>query len=317
MRIIIDNAGLPVAVAASTIMMLENAKKAAKSSATILIEGETGTGKEVLAHYIHQHSAYATKRFVSVNCAALPENMMEAILFGHEKGAFTGALATHIGKFEQANQGTILLDEISELPYGLQAKLLRVLQEKKVERIGGDEEIAIDTRIVAATNKDLIKEVNGGRFRKDLFYRLNVIKLQCVPLRNRKEDILPLANYFIQLHSQLNGKKAPFLTDAAQNKLLDYSWPGNVREIENVIQRIIVMFDSQKIDAENIQFDPFVSMPEASMLENNEAITIISMLKETAGCRLAAAKKLKISPRTLRYKISRLKEIGLEVPTRG
>lgn len=317
MRTIIDNAGLPVAEAASSIMMLENAKKAAKSNATILIEGETGTGKEVLAHYIHHYSASADQPFVSVNCAALPENMIEAILFGHEKGSFTGAMATHIGKFEQAHRGTIFLDEISELPYGLQAKLLRVLQERKVERIGGNKEMEIHLRVIAATNKDLMQEVEQGHFRKDLFYRLNVIKLACTPLRQRKEDILPLANYFIKLHAEMNQKPLPLLTAAAQEKLIHYPWPGNVREIENVMQRIIVMSDLLQIDVENIQFDHHHEMlPEVSTLANNEAVTIIDMLKETAGCRMSAAKKLKISPRTLRYKISKLKEIGLEVPTR-
>ena len=299
---------------------LELAYKAAKSNATILISGETGVGKELIARYIHQHSYYCDGPYVSVNCAALPENMIESILFGYEKGAFTGAINGYAGKFEQANHGTLLLDEIAELPLGLQAKLLRVLQEREVERLGGRRLINIDVRIIAATNRDLKQQVQSGYFRSDLYYRLNVVPITCEALRNRPLDIIPLADFFINKYAALLGRELLILTSAAKDKLLAYEWPGNARELENVIHRTLIMLTGNVIDDKDIilneglenaceyddQFD--------SKLKASEAKVILDVLNEVDGSRDIAAKKLNISPRTLRYKISKLKSIGIKVP---
>ncbi len=305
--------------------ILEIARKAAKTNVTVLITGETGTGKEVLAHYIHQYSAVARGPFVSVNCAALPENMMEAILFGYEKGAFTSAISHYAGKFEQAQNGTLLLDEISEIPVGLQAKLLRVLQEREIERLGGKKIIKVNVRIIAATNRDLCQQIKAGAFREDLFYRLNVMPLHCAALRDRPLDILPLAEHLIQHHSALLGCNPLKLTVAAKAKLMNYRWPGNIREMDNVIQRTLIMTESGTIDAGDIDINDNISDITNrqnivdigqfdSQLEASEAKVIIDVLNETDGCRNVAARKLNISPRTLRYKIAKLRAIGLKVP---
>lgn len=299
---------------------LEIAQKAAKSNATILISGETGVGKELVARYIHYHSVFHTGPFISVNCAALPENMIEAILFGYEKGAFTNAINQYVGKFEQAQGGTLLLDEISEIPLGLQAKLLRVLQEREIERLGGKNLIAVNVRIIAATNRDLRQQVAAGFFRNDLYYRLNVVPIHCAALRERPLDILPLADYFMNKHSKLLNIKTPVLSESARKMLVQYSWPGNVREIENVIQHTLIMMNSDVIDAHQIALNEENLEAEYdfkqldSQLKVNEAKVIMDVLKETAGSRGIAARKLNISPRTLRYKISKLKSIGLKVP---
>jgi two-component system response regulator FlrC len=316
---------LPIAVDPRSKAMLEVARKAAKSMATVLISGETGVGKEVLAHYIHHSSGFAHGPFISVNCAALPDNMIEAILFGYEKGAFTNAINSYTGKFEQAQNGTLLLDEISEISIALQAKLLRVLQEREIERLGGKKPVQINVRIIAATNRDLNQQVVMGAFRKDLFYRLNVIPIVCPPLRDRAMDILPMAEYLLSHHASSLSRNIPALTELAKMKLMNYRWPGNIREMDNVIQRALIMCEQDVIDAheivlqenlvevggnsEVIELEKF-----SSRLEENEAKVIMDVLKETEGCRNDAAKILNISPRTLRYKIAKLRSIGLKIP---
>lgn len=317
---------LPIAEDPNSKKTLELARRAAKSKATVLITGETGVGKEVLAHYIHQHSPFSQGPFISVNCAALPENMIEAILFGYERGSFTSAVSHYIGKFEQAQNGSLLLDEISEIPIGLQAKLLRALQEREIERLGGKKVININVRIIAATNRDLYQQVMMGTFRKDLYYRLNVLPVLCIPVRERPLDIIPLAEHFLNVHSQYQERQVPTLSDSAKNKLKEHCWPGNVREIENVMQRALVMTDAHIIDEREIlisdeinheqvyEHSNFQDIQFNSTLEANEARVIIDILKETDGCRNKAANRLNISPRTLRYKLAKLKAIGLEVP---
>lgn len=297
--------------------ILEMARKAAMSQASVLITGETGVGKELLARYIHQNSPMCHGPYVSVNCAALPDNMIESILFGYEKGAFTGAINTYQGKFEQANNGTLLLDEIAELPLGLQAKLLRVLQEFEIERLGGKRLIKVNARIIAATNRDLKQQVQAGLFRSDLYYRLNVVPLVCDALRNRSLDIIPLANYFVKKYASKLGKNIITLTDMAKNKLMQYSWPGNVRELENIIHRAIIMLSGNVIDEQHILIGDNQSNIEGQFhtrIKENEAKFIIDVLNEVDGSRDIAARILNISPRTLRYKISKLKAIGIKVP---
>lgn len=302
--------------------MLDIARKAAKTHATILITGETGTGKEVLAHYLHHHSNVSRGPFVSVNCAALPENMMEAILFGYEKGSFTSAIQNHVGKFEQAHNGTLLLDEVSEISLGLQAKLLRALQEREIERLGGKKTIKVNVRIIAATNRDLHHEVMTGTFRKDLFYRLNVFPIHCLTLRDRPLDILPLAEYLIRHHAELLGCKVRALSDAAKLKLVNYDWPGNIREMENIVQRALIMVESDLIEADDLDIHleksnlTHLNMVDqfTSKLEESEAKVILDVLMETNGCKNIAATKLNISPRTLRYKLAKLRAIGVKVP---
>jgi len=300
--------------------MLTMARKAANSSAAILIEGETGTGKEVLAQYIHQHSRYASGPFVAINCAAIPETMIEAVLFGYEKGAFTSAINTYVGKFEQAHNGTLFLDEIAEMSVDLQAKFLRVLQENEVERLGGSETHKVDMRVIAATNQHLKQQVANKQFRSDLYYRLNVINLKCLPLRNRTDDIIPLAKHFINIYSQDLDKSASHLSDNAINMLMQHTWPGNIRELQNVMHRAVIMDEDNFLDEKDIllsvddTISTIIEMNKDVSLRAKEAEAIISMLKETKGCRIDAARRLMISPRTLRHKISKLKEIGVDIP---
>lgn len=229
------------------------AKKIASSSATVLIHGESGTGKEVVARYIHVHSNRKEHPFIAINCAAIPENMLEATLFGYEKGSFTGAYQASAGKFEQAQKGTLLLDEISEMSVGLQAKLLRVLQEKEVERIGGKKTIALDVRVLATTNRDLSAEIKQGRFREDLYYRLSVLPLYLPPLRERKEDILPLAEQFLAIYAVNRQGVLPTLSEAAKEYLLSHPWQGNVRELENSLQRAIILQNGQVLDRDDFE----------------------------------------------------------------
>ncbi|MGV8843789.1 MAG: sigma-54-dependent transcriptional regulator [Pseudomonas sp.] len=231
----------PVALEPASRQLLELAGRVAKSDSTVLISGESGTGKEVLARFIHQQSPRASKPFIAINCAAIPDNMLEAILFGHEKGAFTGAIAAQPGKFELANGGTILLDEVSELPLGLQAKLLRVLQEHEVERVGARKPIVLDIRVLATSNRDLVAEVAAGRFREDLFYRLSVFPLGWQPLRERTADILPLAERLLNKYATKMQHAAVRLSPQAQACLVGYPWPGNVRELDNAIQRALIL----------------------------------------------------------------------------
>ncbi|MES2672671.1 MAG: sigma-54 dependent transcriptional regulator [Pseudomonadota bacterium] len=242
----------PIAHAASSRQLLQLAQRIALSESTVLIVGESGTGKEVLARYIHNHSPRAQQPFIAINCAAIPENMLEAMLFGHEKGAYTGAHSSAPGKFEQANGGTILLDEISEMNISLQAKLLRVLQEREVERLGGRKTIKLDVRVIATSNRDMRCEVVAGKFREDLYYRLSVLPLQWAPLRDRVEDIVPLAEKILQRHAQKQNRHGVTLTASAQQALLSYSWPGNVRELDNIMQRALILQMANSINAEDL-----------------------------------------------------------------
>lgn len=311
------------------------ARRVSDSDVTVMITGESGTGKEVLARYLHVNSRRAKGSFVAINCAAIPENMLEATLFGYEKGAFTGAYQACPGKFEQAQGGTLLLDEISEMDLGLQAKLLRVLQEREVERLGGRKTIELDVRILATSNRELKKEVQEKRFREDLYYRLNVFPLHLPPLRERRGDILPLAERLLALNVQDAGQPVPELSDAARQKLLQYDWPGNIRELENVIKRSLILCSGQGIEADAIHFEADehlydekdCSLQEASHdihepdklgedLRSHEQNIILDALNASGGVRKDAAEKLGISQRTLRYKIARMREAGIVVPGR-
>ncbi len=305
------------------------AKRVADSDATIMLMGESGVGKEVLAHYIHNQSQRTDKPFVAINCAAIPENMLEATLFGYEKGAFTGAYKACPGKFELAQGGTLLLDEISEMDAALQAKLLRVLQEREVERLGGQKTTALDVRVLATSNRNMRNEVKEGRFREDLFYRLNVFPIQILPLRDRGEDILPLSNMLINKHFKNNLEKDLVLSKSAREKLLQHEWPGNVRELDNVIQRSLILRQGDMIDAVDIQFENITadtnnnvdsseneSRTLGSEMKDHEYNKILAVLRTDNGNRQRAAEKLGISQRTLRYKLARMREIGMSVPGR-
>jgi two-component system response regulator FlrC len=306
--------------------VLDLALRVAGSDATVLLHGESGTGKEVFARYIHQHSTRAEGPFVAINCAAIPENMLEAVLFGYEKGAFTGAYQATAGKFEQAQGGTLLLDEISEMSLALQAKLLRVLQEKELERLGGRKLIELDVRVLATTNRKLREEVSAGRFREDLFYRLNVFPLSLPPLRERQRDILPLARHLIQ-QSLRAGQVPPGLSDAAKQRLLAHTWPGNVRELDNLMQRALILDSDGVIDVEELCFEfegtesrP-VQAPQPATpgrlpedLRSVEEQMILDALEAGRGSRKAVASRLGISERTLRYKIARMREAGVAIP---
>jgi two-component system response regulator FlrC len=295
----------------------------------VLIAGESGTGKEVLARFIHRNSPRAAGPFIAVNCAAIPENMLEAILFGHERGAFTGAHAAHAGKFEQAQGGTLLLDEVTEMPLGLQAKLLRVLQEREVERLGGRMPIALNVRVLATTNRNLRSEVTAGRFREDLYYRLNVFPLTTAPLRERRDDVLPLAMRLLTTRCR-PGERIPALSAEAAQRLLIYAWPGNVRELDNVMQRALILANGPVIHAEHVHMEgdelalgaaALDAVPaarsEVGALSNSlsaaERDLILDALRTDQGNRQLAAKRLGISPRTLRYKLAKLREAGIDV----
>ena len=236
-----------------TYSLVKMAEKVAKTDVTVFIHGPTGTGKEVISNYIHQNSVRSEKPFVAINCAAIPENMLEAMLFGHEKGAFTGASSANKGIFRAADTGTLLLDEISEMPLSLQAKLLRVLQEKKVTPIGGQRDIDVDVRVIATTNRNMIDEVKEKKFREDLYYRLNVFPIETLHLSERTEDIIPISIALLKRHTEMG--KLPFITDKAKKILTSYNWPGNVRELENVLQRAIVLSDDKIIDECHIMVD--------------------------------------------------------------
>ena len=319
------NSGDLVACAIESQRLVVLARRVAASDCTVLISGESGTGKEVLARYIHKTSPRSQQPFVAVNCAAIPDNMLEAMLFGYERGSFTGAHAANPGKFELAQHGTILLDEITEMPLALQAKLLRVLQEREVERLGGRHSIALDVRVLATTNRSLRAEVAAGRFREDLYYRLNVFPLQISPLRSRRDDVLPLAMRLLNQRSR-PGSRIPALSADAAHRLLTYSWPGNVRELDNVMQRALVLASDQLIDAEHIHFEqevpPLIAAPPMGAtapalfdsLEMAERGLIIDALQVGNGNRRVAAERLGISQRTLRYKLARLRDAGVAVP---
>ena len=241
-----------------TFELLSLARRVANTDVTVFINGPTGSGKEVLANYLHENSNRKGEPFVAVNCAAIPENMLEAILFGHEKGAFTGASNANKGIFRAADKGTLLLDEISEMPLSLQAKLLRVLQERKVTPVGGQRDIEVDVRVLATSNRDMASEVNQSRFREDLYYRLNVFPLQTKKLSDRKDDILPISIKILDKHNKENGT-IPFITPDARDLLLKHDWPGNVRELENTLQRALVLSEGKAIDQMSIMIDKSLS----------------------------------------------------------
>merc|ERR1711988_255976 len=236
-----------------TFELLSLSRRVALTDVTVFINGPTGSGKEVLANYLHEYSPRKNEPFVAVNCAAIPENMLEAILFGHEKGAFTGASNANKGIFRAAEKGTLLLDEISEMPLSLQAKLLRVLQEKKVTPVGGQRDIEIDVRVLATSNRDMVTEVKQSRFREDLYYRLNVFPLQTKNLKDRKDDIFPIALKILEKHCK--EKQIPIISSEAQEVILNHDWPGNVRELENTLQRALVLCESDKITKTSIMID--------------------------------------------------------------
>ncbi|MBA4500920.1 sigma-54-dependent transcriptional regulator [Marinobacterium marinum] len=324
----------PIARAPGSRQLLQLAQRVAVTGSTVLITGESGTGKEVLARYIHDHSTRAAQPFIAINCAAIPESMLEATLFGHEKGAFTGAIGSQPGKFEQANGGTLLLDEISEMELGLQAKLLRVLQEQEVERIGGRKVISLDVRVLATSNRQLEQAVAEGRFREDLYYRLNVFPLQWQPLRERAEDIEPLAQRLLAHHCAKMGRAVAVLDTDAVQRLCQHDWPGNVRELDNVIQRALILQGGTRIQSSDLHLgtqaiplqpaatqhisalqgeEPVLDGGLDSDLKQHEYQLIVDALKATAGSRKDAAEKLGISPRTLRYKLARMREEGIDL----
>ncbi len=313
----------PVAGDPASVALLELAARIARTEVTVLISGESGTGKEVYARFVHAASARAAGPFVAINCAAIPENMLEAVLFGHEKGAFTGAHQAHAGKFEQAQGGTLLLDEISEMGMSLQAKLLRVLQEREVERIGSQRPVALDVRVLATTNRDLAAEVAAGRFREDLYYRLNVMPLGLPPLRERPGDILPLAERAL-LRCARPGAAALELDASARAALVAHAWPGNVRELDNLMQRTAVLATARVIGAVDLVFEPGARavVPAAATvadpgldasLRDRERRLILGAL-EAARSRNEAAQRLGISARTLRHKLQQLRAAGHDVP---
>ena len=303
---------------------LKLARKVAQSEATVLLNGESGVGKEVYSRYIHQQSSRSDQPFVAINCAAIPENMLEASLFGYEKGAFTGAIKSSMGKFEQAQGGTLLLDEVTEMDLGLQAKILRVLQEKEVERLGSSKTINLDVRIIATSNRNLKDEVREKRFREDLFYRLNVFPITIPALRHRRDDIIALAEKIIAQYSRAAGQ-AIQLSEAAADLLCQHSWPGNVRELDNVMQRALILKQGNIIEAQNILLESVTqdlltdeSDEDAgklhSDLRDRETEVIIETLRGFKGSRKKTAEKLGISPRTLRYKLAKLRDAGAPLP---
>ncbi|MBY3787268.1 sigma-54-dependent Fis family transcriptional regulator [Photobacterium carnosum] len=331
-----------VAADPKSLHLLAMAEKVAKTDASVMVLGPSGSGKEVLSRYIHEHSSRSNGPFVAINCAAIPENMLEAMLFGYEKGAFTGAVQACPGKFEQAQAGTILLDEISEMDVNLQAKLLRVLQEREVERLGGRKSIKLDVRIIATSNRDLKNHVADGLFREDLYYRLNVFPITWPALTERKGDIVPLAQLFLQRHASQQGVAIPVIAQCALNKLLQYTWPGNVRELDNVIQRALIIHDNlmiteQHILIEGLDWLQMTNMAVASKtavvdtstmaavassttdslgneLRGQEFNIILDTLVTCQGNRKNMADRLGISPRTLRYKLAKMRDAGIELP---
>lgn len=323
--------GEPVAADTGSIAMLNLAKRVAASDIPVLVEGPTGTGKEVLARFLHNSSARADGPFVAVNCAAMPEAMLEALLFGHRKGAFTGATEASEGFFRAADGGTLLLDELGEMPLGLQAKLLRALQEGEIVPLGCSQPVAVDVRIIACTNRDLPQEIAAGRFREDLYYRLNVFPLRLDALRERADDIAPLAFTMLMRHAP-DAACIPWIADSALAKLQGHAWPGNVRELENVIRRAMLLAgDAKIIDESHVVFDNAVrplatnaSVPKvdiapigqggrklSAIVRQSEAQVILDTLDDCEGNRLATAQRLGISERTLRYRLASMREAGL------
>lgn len=294
--------------------ILELCQRISSSKAPILIQGESGTGKELIARYIHYQSPRSKEPFVAVNCAALPESLFESELFGYEKGAFTGALVRKLGKFELADKGTILLDEISEMSLYLQAKLLRVLQESEIDRIGGKTPITINVRVIATTNKNLIECIEKGTFREDLYYRLNVVKIEVPPLRERREDIELLVQYFLKKYSEFYGKSSYSISNEAIEWLKRQPWRGNIRELKNMIERIVLTSPKNFLDLKDVKPDesPYQEMRDLELyplnLREMERKMIIKALEQTGWNRTHAARVLGISIRTLRNKLNEYKE---------
>lgn len=323
------NADKPIVADEKSLALLSLAQRVAASDASVMIMGPSGSGKEVLARYIHQHSSRAEQAFVAINCAAIPENMLEATLFGYEKGAFTGAYQACPGKFEQAQGGTLLLDEISEMDLGLQAKLLRVLQEREVERLGGRKTIKLDVRVLATSNRDLKAVVAAGGFREDLYYRINVFPLTWPALNQRPADILPLARHLLAKHAKaLNIGATPEFDEQACRRLLSHRWPGNVRELDNIIQRALILRAGPVITANDIIIDVqgalindesevSASEPDGlgEELKAQEHVIILETLAQCQGSRKLVAEKLGISARTLRYKMARMRDMGIQLPS--
>ncbi|MCB1747873.1 MAG: sigma-54-dependent Fis family transcriptional regulator [Gammaproteobacteria bacterium] len=317
-----------VAVDPASRQVYELARRVAQSDASVMITGESGVGKEVVFRTIHACSPRAARAAVAINCAAIPENMLEAVLFGYEKGAFTGAYKACPGKFEQAQDSSLLLDEISEMPLALQAKLLRVLQERQVERLGSTQLIDLDVRIVATSNRDLREEVAAGRFREDLYYRLNVMPIHVPALRERRADVIPLARALAARAAERAATAAPEFSAAAEQRLAAYDWPGNVRELDNVVQRALILHQGSAIEAHDLMFESTLAPTALTSaageeagddsltgdLKDHERRLILGALSEGKGSRKFAAEKLGISPRTLRYKIARMRDEGVAVP---
>lgn len=305
--------------------LVQLAKTVAQSKATVLIQGESGTGKELMAAVVHENSSRASKPFVAINCAAIPENLLESELFGYERGAFTGAVSSKAGKFEFANSGTLLLDEISEMDVRLQAKLLRVIQEGQVDRIGGRRPIHVDVRIIATTNRNLAECVKAGTFREDLYYRLNVVNLTMPPLRDRMGDVTLLAEHFVRVYAAKNGKALKSLSPEAVALLESHTFPGNVRELENVIERSVITAQGAQVTGSDLQMER-ASNPAAQLMESAEKPwipgrtlddierrVILEALTYHKGNRTHTARALGISIRTLRNKLADYRRIGIHV----
>lgn len=284
--------------------LLKNIEKIAKSDASIFISGESGTGKEVIAHLVHYLSKRAKRPFIKVNCAAISSNLIESEFFGHNKGSFTGADQTRVGRFELADGGTLLLDEVTEIPNTLQPKLLRALQEREFERVGGTRPIKVDVRFISTSNRDMKEAISSGIFREDLFFRLNVLPINIPPLRERRDDIIPLANHFLKYFSKKNLKNIKTLSKEAEEKLFSYSWPGNVRELANIIERVVVLDLGEEIKDNNLHLENLKDIPEDGLsLYEVEKKYILKMLKKNNSNKTKTAKILKISIKTLRNKL--------------
>lgn len=304
--------------------MFSMAQRVAQTDATVLLTGESGVGKEVVARFIHRHSPRKDGPFVAINCAAIPDSLLEATLFGYEKGAFTGAQQAQAGKFEQAQDGTLLLDEVTEMPMGLQAKLLRVLQEREVERVGGKKPVPLNIRIVATSNRDMGEAVAKGTFREDLYYRLNVFPVAIPALRQRRLDIVPIARHFLLEHGRRFGRTGVLFSEAAERALASYSWPGNVRELENVVQRALILSSGGEIGVEHLNLASSVGANDVGFagadvsgeekkidnMKDLEREHILRTLSEVGGSRKLAIERLGISERTLRYKLQQYREEG-------